>query len=375
MKNISLISTLRLRSSYGKNGNADIGNYAWRPTYSYGYNYNGSPGSSPTNPGNVNLTWEKNTPFNIGLDAGILDDRIFVSADYYIRKTSDLLLNVPVSLTTGFTTALKNIGKMENRGIEVSITAHPLPGKTVDWTVTFNIAHNSNKVTELYKGQDIISELNIYRVGEDFQSFYTRSWAGVNSETGDPLWYTDSTHTTTTSNISDVKSSIVGSAAPKLFGALTNTVSWKGFTLSLQFNYTFGNKVFDGWAFYTQSDGAYGTQLNRWQHPGDITDVPKYIWDNPTGSNNNSTRYLYDGDFIRLRDTRLSYDFSNSISKKLHVTNLRVYVEASNLWTWLKDDKLYFDPDVAGSQGKLDGISDMNIPVIKTISGGINIGF
>ena len=376
MKSASLISTLRLRSSYGVTGNANIDNYAWRPLYTYSGSYNGGPVTLPTaSPGNNNLTWEKNAPFNVGLDVAILKDRVGLTADWYDRKTSDLLLNAPVSMTSGYTQQLVNIGSMTNKGLELTLDVAVIKTKAVLWKADFNIAFNKNTVDGLVGRQDIVNGSFIYRVGQSAQSFYMPLYAGVDPATGSAQWYTDSTKKTKTTNYADAKPAVAGSVSPKYFGGFTNSVSWKNFTFSFQFNFSFGSKLYDSWGWLYESDGANPllnsttAELNAWKKPGDITNVPQYVVNNTSNSNSTSTRYLYSGDYIRLRDITLGYTFHPKFLSRSKTEMLRVYVKATNLYTWVKDKRLGFDPDNS------TGLIDLNIPNVKTIVGGLNMEF
>lgn len=377
------LSALRLRSSYGVNGNSDIGNYDAQANYLYTSSYNGVPSSAPVSTGNENLTWERNKPFNIGVDASFFKDRIDLKADFYTRSTTDLLLNVPVSQTSGFSTQLQNLGAMINRGFELEIGADMLRYRNINWRIEGNFATNINEITNLYNDQQFIAGYNsvytaalfLYREGESYGTFYMPLYAGVDPLNGDALWYTDSTQTETTNDIAQAKNAIAGNAQPKFFGGLNNNISWKGISLSTQINYVFGNQIYDIWGGFFQSDGAnpqynqYNTLLDSWQEPGDITDVPKYVYYNKSGSNSTSTRYLYDGDYIRLRDVTLSYEFNSNLASRLRMNSIRVYVRATNLYTWTKEKDLPFDPDVSYGYG------DLNLPVMKSMIGGLTIGF
>ncbi|HEY0434096.1 MAG TPA: SusC/RagA family TonB-linked outer membrane protein, partial [Chitinophagaceae bacterium] len=316
MKNMAAFSFVKLRASYGENGNSNgFGFYSSLPLYAYDANYAGLSGSAPTNVGNENLTWEKNAILDIGLDFGILKDRVSGSLEYYDRKTSNLLLFVPFSLTSGFTGQNQNVGAMTNKGVEVSITARPLKLKDFNWDITVNFAHNTNRVTELYGGKPI-SPVSFQQVavGHDAQSFYLRQWAGVDPANGDPLWYTDGTRSKTTNVYASAQLALSGQADPKYFGSVTNSFSYKGISVSGQFYYNFGNSIYDIWDRYMNSDGLYlgsfnqlSSQLTSWKNPGDVTNVPKIIYGGNQSSYNHSTRYLYDGKYIRLRDVQLSY--------------------------------------------------------------------
>jgi outer membrane receptor protein involved in Fe transport len=188
MQSLTFFDQLKLRASYGYVGNGGIGNYDWFPSYSFSSSYNSVPGSVPGNVGNLDLSWEVNKPLNIGLDVSILKSRLNVSMDWYNRKSTELLLNVPLSPTSGFATQTQNVGSMENKGVEVTIVATPVRSKDFNWTINFNFAYNKNKVTEL-PGHNPIVGTFIIKEGLDVQSFYSRVYAGVDPANGDPLWY------------------------------------------------------------------------------------------------------------------------------------------------------------------------------------------
>jgi TonB-dependent starch-binding outer membrane protein SusC len=377
IENISFLSQLKLRASYGVNGNAGIGNYDARALYGYGANYNQQPGSTLTNPGNADLTWELNKPLNFGLDLGFLKNRVSLSVDYYIRKTTELLLNEPVSLTSGFRTVTRNIGSMENKGVEININAIPVQGKDFKWDVAFNFASNKNKVTSLVNNADIVAGSFVRRVGYDFQTFFVRQYAGVDAANGDPLWYVDDTKGATTNNWNTAQRTVnYGSGTPKYFGSLTNTLSFKGITLEAQLYYNFGNYIRDTWGgFYLGSGngGAFNKvarQLERWQKPGDITNIPKYVYNGNKLAQNFSTFFLNKGDFIRLRNIQLGYEFDKSLLSKLHLGSCFFYVRGTNIFTWVKDDLLPFDPEQGvGSE------TNLQVFIPKTITVGLNLGF
>ena len=373
MSNINVINQLKLRGSYGVNGNAGIGNYDWFPSYSYGVSYNGAPGSAPGNVGNLDLTWELNKPLNIGLDVTVLNNRLGVTADWYTRKSTDLLLAVPLSPTTGFTSQTQNIGAMKNTGVELTINGTPVQTKSFTWTTNFNFAHNKNEVTSLPSPQ--IGTFLI-KPGYDIQTFYARVYAGVDPANGNPLWYTDSSRKATTSNYSSAQRVPYGSASPKFFGGFTNTFSFKGFTVEAQFNYQFGNYVQDAWGGYYLGAGFGATfnkvarVLERWQKPGDVTDMPRYVYGGNNSFSSFSTFYLAKGDFIRLRNLQIGYQVPKSILNKLNISSAFFYVRGANVWTWVKDKNLGWDPEQSvSSQTNLD------VFIPKTVTVGINLGF
>jgi TonB-dependent starch-binding outer membrane protein SusC len=383
MKDVSAISSLKLRGSYGVNGNAAIDNYLWRATYGYGFNYNQTPGSAPNNIGNADLSWELSKQLNVGTDISLLKNRLNLVVDYYVRKTEDLLLDAPLSRTSGFATQTANIGSMENSGWEFTISGTPVKTKGFSWDVNFNIALNTNKITGLVNGADIITGSFIRREGLDFQTFYAREWAGVNPENGAPQWYLNTTaadgtiNRTITNNYNAAQRvTTLGSATPKGFGGLTNTFSYKGFSVEAQLYFSYGNMVQDTWAGFTQGDGANATfnkiklQLDRWQKPGDVALAPKYVYNNPTLSNSFSSRYLYDGSYIRLRNLVVRYALPESILKTLKLSQMSVFVRGTNLLTILKDKNIYFDPEVG-----VAGQANNNIFIAKNFALGANISF
>lgn len=382
IKNISIISLLKLRASYGENGNANgFGYYSSLPLYAYGSNYTGLPGSRPSNVGNEDLTWEKNAIANVGLDFGLFKDRLNGTIEYYDRKTSNLIIPVPLSPTSGFSGGQnKNVGSMTNKGVEISLSGRPINSKNFTWDISVNFAHNKNRVTELYGGRPINPANNGFiqiAVGHDAQSFYLRQWAGVDPSNGKPLWYSDSTHSKTQSVYSTAPLMLSGQADPKYFGSVSNTFTYKGFSLSVQFYYNFGNNIYDIWDRYLSSDGRYlgsfnqlSSQLNSWKKPGDVTNVPQIVFGDPSGSWNHSTRYLYNGKYIRLRDAQLSYSLPKSVLNKVRFSNFTFYIRGTNLLTFDTDKNLPFDPEAGAAN---ENNFDVFIP--KTITGGVKIGF
>jgi TonB-linked SusC/RagA family outer membrane protein len=378
LKDNNVLSLLRLRASYGTNGNAEIGNYAARPLYSFGglYNYGGIAGSAPTAVGNNKLTWEISKPFNVGIDLGLWKDRINLVADYYIRATESLLLDVPLSRTSGFSTTLDNVGSMENRGLELTLNSSIVRSADVQWNASFNITFNKNKVTGLFNNAEFVAAPFLRRVGEDFQSVYTPLYAGVDPDNGNALFYTDSTRSATTTDLSQAERVIIGSGSPKGYGGFSTDVTFKNFTLDAQVNFVYGNTINDQWAFITLGDGAYGSfnhyraQLQRWQKPGDVTNVPAYVYGNSTNSNGESSRYYYKGDYMRLRYLTLSYNLPRAIMSKVKMQKASLYVRGTNLFTKAFDKDITIDPE----QG-ITGVSNLRVPPQRIVSVGINLSF
>ncbi len=377
MVNNTLFDQLKLRGSYGVNGNAGIGNYDAPALYGFGFNYNQLPGSGPTNVGDENLTWELNKPMNIGLDFSVLKNKVNVTIDYYIRKSENLLLSVPLSSTSGFGSATRNIGSMENKGVEISLNLIPVQTKDFRWDVDFNFANNKNKITSLPGHADILSGNFIIREGQSLNTFFLREWAGVDIATGDPQWYYTDKHQASSNIYPGANARILaGQALPKFFGSLTNALTYKGFNLSAQLYYNFGNQVYDTWRGYYLGSGFGATfnkvkrQLDAWRQPGDKTDVPKYVYNGNKNFNSGSTYNLNDGSFVRVRDIQLGYTLPKSYADKLKIGNANIYVRGTNLFTWVKDKNMPFDPE----QGT-GSASNLNVFIPKTVTVGLSLNF
>ncbi len=383
LKESKTFSLLKLRSSYGQTGNQQgFGFYTPLATYGYGNNYAGQPGSGPNNVGNPSLSWEKNTIFNVGVDFGIINNRITGTIEYYARKTTSLLLNVPLSLTSGFTGQEENVGGLSNKGIEFTLGLRPIVTKDFNWSISFNIAHNVNRVTALYRNQPVPSGQGEfeYTVGHDFLTYYLPQWAGVNVNTGAPQWYTDnSSHKVLTGSIDSANFVLNDkySASPKIFGSLTNSFTYKGFSLDVQFNYNFGNYLYDTWGFINESEGSFlgsynqtTRELQAWQKPGDKTDIPQIIYGGNNNSTGQSTRYLFKGNYIRLRNVQLSYSLPKTVFSKINLSSISIYVRGTNLLTFATDKNLPYDPESG-----IYSATNLDIFIPKSITGGIKIGF
>jgi TonB-dependent starch-binding outer membrane protein SusC len=373
MKEIDWVNNLQLRSSYGTQGNSSIKKYASLGLYSASYNYNGQPGTAPTQLVNNDLTWESQQSFNVGLDFQLFKGKLGGTVEYYIRDTKDLLLSTPLSSTSGFTTTTRNVGSIRNKGIEIALNGTPVTIGDFNWTIDANFSRNINEVTKLNDGQDIIDGLKVIREGEDIQSFYTYSWAGVNTADGRPMWYDKNGEIIYTRSGANYVRSIRGSAAPKFTGGLTNTFSYKGIQLSAQFYFQYGNKIFDSQFGIFESFGGRNAMnqtdnaLNRWKKPGDITDYAKPIYGQTTYYAG-SDRYIFDGSYIRLRNLTLSYSLPKEWASKIKMDNVRIFAQGTNLLTITKYKG--FDPEVG-----VEGEPWFGYPNVKTMSVGLDIKF
>ncbi|MEN0053423.1 MAG: TonB-dependent receptor [Mucilaginibacter sp.] len=396
MKNVKTFNFLKLRASYGTTGNAEIGNYAALGLYSIDQSasYNGAPGSYPSQKANPNLTWEKIKTTNIGVDFGLFN-RIDVNVDAYQKTSSALLFQKPLPATSGYNYVFENIGSVRNRGIELNITSRNLIG-AFKWETNFNIAFNRNKVLSLDAGETMASpgaSLPI-AVGHDMNEWYMPIWAGVDPANGKPLWEKlitnadGSVSKQTTSIYSEASASkqFTGkSAAPKYTGGITNTFSYKNFSLSTFFNFVYGNYVYNDSRVYFDNDGLYDSYnvmvpakgWTRWEKPGDIATEPKAIQGGNNNSNSTSSRYLEDGSYLRLRNATFGYQLPQIWLKSLGIRSARIFISGDNLVTFTKftgvdpEVDLSPDPSVPGNKG----LSSFKYPISRKILFGVNVGF
>ncbi len=374
--NVDFINQLKLRVSYGVTGNANIGDFDWATLYEFEREYDGLPAAAPEQVGDRTLTWESQENFNVGLDLGLFNGRLNATADYFIRTSTDLILDNPLSYTTGFREIKQNVGDMENRGLELALSGDILDTRGFRLNAAWNITFITNEITFLPSA--IVDGTKRREEGRDFQEYYLFGWAGVNPADGAPLWYTDESKTETTSNINDAARFYDGkTATPDFFGGFNLSASYKGITVSAQLNYMFGHHVYDGPGWVIHGDGRFTPRStstwafeNRWQQPGDDALFPRFAWGNTSASNTrNSSRYLFAGDYIRLRNVNISYQFPNALTDKLKLRSLQAYVNLRNFWTWVTDDNLHFDPEQT-----TNGVYNTVTPISKTVQVGVNIG-
>jgi TonB-linked SusC/RagA family outer membrane protein len=372
MKSLSMINLLKLRASYGINGNDRIGNYNQWGLYAP-IEYNGVSSMAPSNLGNPDLKWELNKAFNLGLDFGVLQ-RITGTFEVYRRKTVDQLLLNPLSRTTGFADIQENIGEVQNQGYEGLININLLGGD-IRWDVGANISHNKSKILSVASGQkqfiDALNNRILHKVGESMYMFYLYDYAGVNPVNGEAIWYDDNGKIT--NDYKQARRILAGSPEPKFTGGINSTLSWKGISLDLALEFRTGNKILIDENYYLNSDGyLWGanqavTGLDYWKKPGDITRNPKPLADNSTSSNGFiSTRWMQNGDFMRIKNLTLSYTLPAKLVNRMKIDQIRVYTSAINLYTFDKVD--FWDPE-RGQDGTGFGI----YPQTKKIIFGIEL--
>ena len=399
MKSQDVVSFLKLRASYGITGNNNIPAYRYLATYALNEKYQNETTATATRLGNTMLHWETANMAAVGIDLTFID-RFDMSIDLYNTDNTGLLLDVPVAPSTGYTSVTKNAGTVRNQGIEFRFDATVLKMKDLRWDIGFNIGFNRNRVTSLPNHTPFpqsASEVNqLVQEGEDIYTWYMKEWAGVDPDNGDPLWYMVDTlgnyvldaagNKTTTNNYKATNPCNVGKATPIFQGGLNTQFSWKGLALSINTNFTYGNKVYNYTRQALDADGAYlglaqysieNNKLgwNRWEKPGDVATHPKGVLTGNKGSNNTSSRYLEDGSFFRLKNITLSYDFCATLIPKKYMSKLRVYVSADNIATATKFSGMDPEVSITSVPGSLAGMYSDQYPVARNIVGGIEIEF
>jgi len=378
-----LISDLKLRTSYGVLGNQNgINDFAARGLWAGGVNYPNSPGSSdqagtaPQQLANPDLRWEKTRQFDAGLDIGFYKGRIQVATDIYYKYTTDLLVPLQVPAVTGYSTYLANQGELSNKGVEFALSTINIKSKRFQWRTDFNITRNINKIEKLatpfiYGSRDMIRN----EEGYEMYSFWLYKQLYVDPQTGEAVFE----DVNGDGQITVADRQIMGSANPDFFGGITNNFRYRNFDLNIFFSYQYGNKVVSFDRILNEGGGTkdgnraiFAYNLNRWQQPGDVTDVPRVT---SVGNNygiEQSSRFLEDASFLRLKSVTLGYTFPEHVTSRLKLEGLRVYVLGTNLWLLTK----YMGPDpesVHTSEQNARGIDVGTPPQPVSLQFGLNV--
>jgi TonB-dependent starch-binding outer membrane protein SusC len=379
------LSFLKLKASYGLTGNAEIPNFAARGLYSGDAGYGGTPGTRPSQLANPDLKWETTVGLDVGFEAAFLSNRIVLEADFYTRNTKDLLLNVEVPGTSGFATQFRNVGKLENKGFDFTLTTENLVKKSFKWTTSINFGLNRNKILDL-DGQKLGTGQNRAWEGQPLGIFVAREFAGADPATGDAIFYrntlkADGTRDrTTTNNYNDAEEVVIGNPNPDFIYGVRNNLNYKGIDLEIFIQGIQGNNIYYGGGQYMSASGSNGydnqtrDQLNSWKKPGDITNVPeaRLFFANGTDP---SSRYIADGSFLRVKAVTLGYNLPSNLVRKLKIDRVRIYARGQNLFTFTKYQG--WDPEVNAdfqANNINQGVDFYSAPQIKAIVFGINIG-
>ena len=376
------LTDLKIRASYGVNGTLPSDYFGYMGLSSLTNGYLEQPGIIQSQLRNDDLQWETNYNLNLGLDFALWN-RINVTLEYYTRTTKNLLMDRPISLTTGVSSYLMNIGEVKNKGVELEISSTNIQTKDFSWNTTFNISHNKNKIVTLDGMQtEIKSGSQIRKVGKSYRTFYMIEFAGINPETGAPQFYTNDVDENgnyikdITEEINKAHAIVLDKhAEPNAIGGLSNTLRYKWFDLNFMFSYQFGGYSYDNWAQKTEHGGndleanIPSYYKDSWKKPGDVTKY-ELFYEKPSVAMNKvtTTRRLHSTDFIRLKTLTFGFTIPKDWTRKIGIENVRLYASANNLWTWAAYD--YYDPEAVSG-----GTAIWGTPPLKTVTFGINVNF
>lgn len=379
--NSAFIQLLKLRASYGEVGNNNVGGYyPWQALYDLGYNNASEPGILQASLAARDLQWESNNTFDIGLDFAFAN-RFSGTIEYFNRESENLLFEVPLSLTTGLSDKFQNIGTMANTGIEFSIAGDVVRSGDFKWNVGLNVSTFKNEFKELPFDEQI-NGTKKYVVGRSIYDFWLRDWYGVDPETGEGLFRADEYDAadediqivgtdTLTTDFGNARYHFAGNAVPDFFGGITNTFTYKGFSLNVLMSFAVGGDIYDGiYAGLMSADpdgGALHTDImNRWLQPGDMTDVPKMDVTGAANTNVASDRWLTSASYLNLRSVNLSYTFPKAMLDRVKMKGATVYLAGENLG-WLSSRSGMY---VSGS---FNGTTSNTFTPARSFTLGINV--
>ena len=383
--NAPWVDELKFKASYGEQGNDNIGNYLYTDTYSIVPAGTGAGVSVASTKGNKEITWEKNGNFNTGFEFSFFRGRLSGSIEYFYRRTSDMLAFFALPASSGWSGYYDNIGNMQNMGVEVELDGTPIRTKDFEWGLNVNFTAYKNKITSIADenkttvvegSEGYQSGMNYYGEGLPLYTFYMPKYAGVN-EKGQSLFYKtdDEGKITTTTTPGDATYYLCGTALPWAYGGFGTRFSYKGFDLSVDFNYQLGGQIYD--SDYAGMMGITGTGrgnaihadlLNSWTPENPNSNIPQLIIDDPSATTT-SDRFLIGASYLSLQNLNFGYTFPTKLTSKIGVGKLRLYLTATNLWLWSKRQGL--DP----RQSITGGASTAYYSAMRTISGGITVTF
>lgn len=376
LKDVKSLNRLKLLGGYGVVGNQsgirDFNSLGlWQ-----GASYGSTPGVRPFQLENPDLKWETTKQFDIGLDMGLFNDRLTFTAGYYYKKTEDLLLAVPLPRSSGFESVVRNSGELQNQGIEISLGGELFDAESeLQWSINGNIAGNRNKVLKLVAPFNVYGrDLFRYEEGYPMYSFYMHPQTGVDPQTGE-IQFEDVNGDGEFTPSADRR--IVGNANPDFFGGLTNNLSYKGFDLMFMFQFSYGNDQLNWSRFFMEHGGSRSTnfsdsQLDRWQQPGDVTEVPKMSAGN-YASDLRPSRFVEDGSYLRLKNLSLGYTLPAGLVDKLSLSSARFYISGQNILTFTNYSGL--DPEVTATADTslTQGVEFFTTPSPRVWMAGFNI--
>jgi TonB-linked SusC/RagA family outer membrane protein len=381
MQTVGWINELKLKASYGEMGNQAISSYyAYQNLYNLGWNNANRPGAVVGAPPTPELLWEGNKTFNVGFDFSFFSNRLQGTVEYFNRISDNLIFEVPLPTSTGNLSKLQNIGELKNAGFELQLGYNAVRTKSFDWRIDLNLTHFRNKLTKMPPTRpEIIDGSAKLMVGKSLYDFWLREYAGVDASTGDAIYYKDvldaagkpTGKRSVTNVINDATFYYHGSALPDISGGITNSLRYKNFDLSFLVTFAYGGKFYDGNYQALMHRGSYGTAwhsdiMTRWRKPGDVTNVPR-VQNAIAGQDGNSTRYLFDGSYLNIKNITLSYTLSKSVLNRLGgLSGIQIFgnVDNANLFSSHKG----MDPQRAFS-----GTADWTYSVFRTVTFGFNV--
>ncbi len=376
MDGISFIESGKLRASFGVTGNDRIGNFTYIGSFTGAANYLDQPASAPNQIANNDLQWEETQKIDIGLELGLFKNRLNINAGYYSSSSTKLLYDNPVPLTSGFANVSANIGEIRNNGIELELNGVLVNSGGFRWTAGANITFMENKVVSLLADdQPVLAGFSSAIIkGQPLNTFYGLKWLGVDPATGSSVF--DDVNKdgiiTTADNV------IIGNHQPDQLGGITTGFSFKGITLDVFAQFVNGVDVYNNTlAFSLNPANNFGKDariLNRWQQPGDITNIPRLTRGSELDYSLDNSRFLSDGSYMRLKNVTLGYNLPTDLIGKAKLRSVRVYVSAQNLLTFTR----YNGPDpevsVFADTNTAAGTDFLTQPQNKLLTFGINIG-
>lgn len=381
MENVTWVNNLNVKASYGEQGNDDLGSlYAWQSLYSLSYANGNNIGGLISTLENKDISWEKNANLNVGIEASLFDNRVRLNAEYYNKKTTNMLLSYPMATSTGFNGYDANVGDMRNSGFEVELGLTPVRTQDFEWNLTWMGSTVNNKVLHLTKeSPEIINGVRIIKEGYELNTFYMAKSAGVDPQTGAQLYWaydkdengniTNEYMTTDYAKASTSKY-FLGSRIPDLYGSIGTDLTWKGLTLSVLTTYSIGGKVYDSLYAGSMDNMYYNNNWNRhalrrWTQPGDVTDVPRI---EVAGKTTVTDRFLVDASYFAIKNVTLSYNLPRRWMKSAGLNAVRLFGSVDNLalFTHLQG----MDPQYSFSGG-----TDYTYTPNRTYSVGIEVNF
>ena len=377
------INELKPRISYGISGNQPGGAYEWATIFGYTSQYANEIAFLSNYQGNPDLSWEETANFDAGIDIRLFD-RVNITFDYYLKKVKNLIYLRHLSAVTGFNRQTANNGKMENSGVELTITPEIIRTKDWYWDISFNMGYNRNEVTYLPNGDDLT--MQAVAVGYPYMNWYMPEWAGVDTMTGTPLWFKVDPETgekTVTGNYNEATHVLLdASPTPKVTGGLSTNLSWKGLSLNANFTFSAGAKIYNGMrAGALDRDAERPSQVamkladgwSRWEKPGDIATHPQLIAGGNNQSSSTSTRYLENGDYFKLKSLTLSYSFPKKWLDPLKIKGANLSIGGENLFTITKFSGQ--DPEILLSSSYNGSAGSFGYPTVRRFTVGLNVNF